>query len=72
MKAEDKVKAVNAWQSSPFHPLTCGIDSRHPNLEAAIINGTAELYCPQWGCKYRQKNIPDTVFKWFKSNREAP
>ena len=51
---------VKKWQNTGHvHPLTCGKDSSHPNLEAKEVNGKVILYCT--ACDYRQKHIPQVV-----------
>lgn len=52
--------AINAWQSSGYvHPLTCGVDSRHDNLQPWNIGGQLMLLCPT--CSYTQEKIPDFI-----------
>lgn len=43
---------------SDVHPLTCGNDSRHPDLVPQIENGKVVLICMHEGCNYRQVHIP--------------
>lgn len=66
MTKEDKLKAVNFWQSNPLvHPLTCGRDSNHPPLIGIMHEQTTPaLECIR--CGYLQAPIPDAVLRWYQ------
>jgi hypothetical protein len=54
------INAIKVWQTNPFlHPLTCGNDSRHRNLEPFDDNGIIKLKCID--CDYIQDFIPECV-----------
>lgn len=66
----DAVKAVLHWQAGPFHPLTCGINSRHPKLTAIVHpDGYAVMVCIHEECGYAQRYIPDSIFKYWKHTK---
>ena len=54
------LEAIEKYQDNPtFHPLTCGNDSGHRNLEGREVNDKVELYCLD--CDYVQTYIPTFV-----------
>jgi len=56
------INAVKNYQNSPFyHPLTCGNDSNHRNLEPFEDNGIVKLKCLD--CEYIQDWIPVCVLE---------
>jgi len=51
------IRRIREYQdNSMVHPLTCGNNSNHANLEPVIINGKVALMC--LNCDYIQKHIP--------------
>jgi hypothetical protein len=47
-------KIVSRGIFEQVHPLTCGNDSRHPNLMPFFFNNKIHLVCPE--CDYVQEN----------------
>lgn len=61
------IEKVNQWQNFEYaHPLTCGNDSRHKNLEPIEIGGRVILVCLE--CSYIQETIPDIVLSNYVEN----
>ena len=61
MTNQEKIEKVNTWQTSPYiHPLTCGNDSMHADLEPKEEDGEVKLVCVD--CGYTQE-IPDLVLQ---------
>lgn len=60
MNPEKMIEAIKKHQANPYvHPLTCGNDNRHQNLEPHLDDTAPDgvvLLCPD--CDYRQTNIP--------------
>lgn len=48
------------------HPLTCGINSNHKELEPIAMSNSVILVCPD--CGYTQYSIPECVYKVNISN----
>lgn len=61
MTNQEIIDKVNLWQNAGFvHPLTCGKNNNHLNLEPKEINDSqVVLVCPN--CDYTQDWIPDYV-----------
>ena len=53
------IGAIDMWQRSDFHPLTCGVDSGHRSLVGQERDGRVVLVCPD--CSYVQTHIPAGV-----------
>lgn len=54
------IEAIESWQNnSMFHPLTCGVDSRHEVLRGEIRDGEVKLCCPT--CGWVQNGIPAVI-----------
>lgn len=67
MVNEEKIKRITEWQGAGFvHPLTCGVDSGHPDLVGVDVDGDVMLQCPQ--CHYLQRDIPAVVFSDYVSS----
>jgi hypothetical protein len=65
LSQEDKIKAINWWQSQEFlYPLTC-INKNHDKLCARKKEQDIELYCKN--CNYIQKNISESVYLLYLS-----
>jgi len=61
MTNQEKIEKVKKWQKYPYvHPLTCGNDSRHPELQPVDKEGEVRLECSE--CGYSQ-SIPDFVLQ---------
>ncbi len=43
-------------------PLHCSLFTSHPKLEPREEEGKVVLFCPQQGCGFVQRTIPDVVF----------
>lgn len=72
LTADDIVERVNAYQNSSIaHPLTCGVDSNHDNLEPVktVPDNRVVLICPT--CKQVQTNIPREVLLAYSMLQEA-
>lgn len=80
---KEQIEDINYYQQSGVgHPLTCGFDSTHHNLEAYEAGGKVYLRCPD--CDYIQTNIPklpsrenidsmkQTLNEWFRITTEEP
>lgn len=66
---DDCVEITNQHQANRYiHPLTCGVDSRHENLEARQVGDTVLLFCPD--CVYIQKWIPGVVMGMLDQHDE--
>lgn len=53
----ERMNRIRFWQKVAFfHPLTCGNDSRHRELEPREVDGKIELFCLD--CDYVQKSFP--------------
>jgi hypothetical protein len=60
MTNAEQIALIAKWQGAGFvHPLTCGTDSGHENLEGREIDGAVMLVCPT--CGYRQAHVPGVV-----------
>ncbi|APQ78846.1 hypothetical protein [Clostridium botulinum] len=57
----DKMKAIESWQQSKMHPLTCS--KCRNNLHEDIVNGKVVLGCK---CGHIQNNVPEVVYKRYK------
>lgn len=55
------IEKIIQWQKGLFHPLTCGNDSSHPDLEAREENGKVILFCT--ACGYKQEHVPNVVLR---------
>ena len=64
----ENMRSVIDWQQAGFvHPLTCGVDSGHPDLLPSVDgNGKLELVCVK--CDYRQAFIPEQVLSAPRSS----
>lgn len=61
MNSETLLKRLQRYQAYPiFHPLTCGNNSLHANLEAKLQDGKVILICPD--CNYTQEQFPDLFY----------
>jgi hypothetical protein len=56
---EQRKEAVRVWNNGAFHPLTCGMDSSHAELEY----DDGGLICPT--CGYRQNYVPSIIFSYY-------
>ena len=55
------INIIKAYQNNTlYHPLTCGNDSNHRNLEPFEDKGVVKLKCLD--CEYIQDWVPDCVF----------
>lgn len=63
MTSKEKVMAINSWQNSNMHPLTCVNCSR--NL-FPTINAYDEVVLICDHCGHIQTVIPDVVFKRYQ------
>jgi hypothetical protein len=51
------LERIRKWQEEPvFHPLTCGVDSKHALLKGVEEEGKIILFCPT--CNYKQSYLP--------------
>ena len=65
LSTENKIEAINLWQTSGFHPLTCG--ECRENLKSCILDdNNVALICSQ---KHIQRNIPSVVFDFYLSSK---
>lgn len=62
-----QLKAVFWFQRQPeHHPLTCGNDSTHPELQAQLLSHQQSiLICSK--CGYTQTKIPDIVYEMYRA-----
>ena len=64
LTAAQRVRAIDFWQNSLFHPLTCGNDSqKHKNLVGVDAGGITYLKCPD--CDYEQFYVPGVVYEHY-------
>jgi hypothetical protein len=57
MKIQKKYELAKWYQEFPyFHPLTCGVDSRHTELEPILTDDRITWKCND--CGYHQNNDP--------------
>jgi len=59
----DKMKAIESWQESEMHPLTCGNGKCRNSLQDDFVEGEVVLSCV---CGYIQKKIPEIVYTRYK------
>ncbi|HBJ1682532.1 TPA: hypothetical protein LA747_003462 [Clostridium botulinum] len=57
----DKMKAIESWQDSDLHPLTCR--NCRKNLYEDIIEGEVVLKCT---CGYIQDYVPKVIYEKYK------
>lgn len=51
------LERIRKWQEEPvFHPLTCGVDSKHALLKGVVEGNKVILLCPD--CNYKQSYLP--------------
>lgn len=69
--SDDRIAAINWWQSQPFHPLICGADSGHEPLIPMKDSDTREVFgvCPTCGWKQSYKNMPERVFGLWQERK---
>ncbi|NMA58231.1 hypothetical protein [Clostridium cochlearium] len=60
MENNDKIKAINGWQNSNMHHLTCVFCGK--DLFPALKNGEVILNCK---CGYIQEWIPNVVLRAY-------
>lgn len=66
LSTEQKIEAINLWQTSGFHPLTCG--ECRENLKAHVLEDkNVVLICSQG---HIQRNIPSIVFEFYLSSQK--
>ncbi len=59
---EEIIKCIKDYQNNiHVHPLTCGNDSRHHNLEPFEDNGIVKLKCLD--CDYIQDWFPNCILE---------
>ena len=58
--AKTPLERIAAHQANPYvHPLTCGMDSGHENLEGFELEGQVHLRCPT--CGWVQSSLPPSI-----------
>lgn len=61
LNTNDKLKAIESWQESEMHPLTC-INCGKP-MYGDIVEGEVVLKCK---CGYIQISVPKSVYYRYK------